>query len=202
MKLQPDKRHPLRNPLMLSSFLITIGAAMLTISYQRRMDARDACTTMESRLVQLERRRQQTQETIQLTQEMLTQWNRHLQAGLSQPLNRLAWIDSIQQLPLTRGITLTDYEFGPDLVTGKKEENAPKPLISLTPLHIQTAVAHEEHFIELLAVIRKTGRNTMQECSLFIPENDSASPHTSSLRAECRLLLHALSSANNNHINE
>lgn len=193
MRSLPPHLRPLLRPLSVAILLVAAGVALQAVSLQWYTEALQASTAAESRLAQLEARYRQVLKTNQATDDALASWTRYLHEELSTTPDRVGWIESIQSLAARPGLAVTDYEFSPDVALDERQQNAPPALIGLTPLRIRATVDHEEKFIELLAAIRKTGKATAQQCSLFAPDiSDGKASQTQGLGMECRFMLVSL----------
>jgi len=195
MRSLPPRFRPLLRPLSVAILLVATGMALQVATLQWYAEARQASTAAESRLAQLDARYQQVLKTNRMTDDALASWARYRHGELSTTPDRVGWIESIQSLAARPGLDVTDYEFSPDVARDERQRNAPPALIALTPLRIHATVDHEEKFIELLAAIRKTGKASVQQCSLASPDMGDVKPRQAQdLDVECRFMLVSLRS--------
>lgn len=168
MKRPSRGSHPLAHPILIATALVVAGALSTGLTHYQLGLAEQAEHAARSGLRQSEAELQQAEATLQRNRNTASAWDR-LRAGEarnSPPRN--AWIEALERLRADPGQHVEELDFGFEPEHPITAPGSPEGLTGIreTRLHLSARVAHEEHFLKLLSLIRQLGLSSVQHCSL------------------------------------
>lgn len=191
MKHRVSGYHPLVRPILIAAALAAVGATSVGLIHYQLGQAAQAERDGHASLRQSETTLQQTEAALQRSRSTVAAWNQLRAGGLSNTPSRAAWIEALERLRADPGPHVGDLDFGFEAEHPVISPSRPEGVAGLreTPLHVTAHVAHEEHFLRLLARIQQIGLNTLQHCSLThaADESHDGAPPPPSLFMRCDL---------------